>query len=363
MATLSRQSLVIVRVKSDSAELEGIGEAATIGGLSYGAESPESIKLTIDLYLAPALIGRDPSRFGEIMAYLRGVSKGNFTAKAAIEMALVDLRARALGVPACDLFGGRVQDELPLAWGLATGDAAKDIAEAEQMLDDRRHRIFKIKVGMGDPAADIVRVAAVKAALGDRASVRIDANQAWDEPTAARCIDALERASVDLIEQPVPRDHLDAMRRLSQRFLVPIMADEAVATPEDAFRIASMGAAGVLSLKLAKAGGLAATKKVAAIAEAAGVTLYGGTMLEGTIGTAASAHLFSTLPHMAFGCELFGPLLLSDDVSRERLDFRDFNVVMPPGPGFGISIDEDKLAFYRRDRVRSVHPVAVAGSA
>jgi muconate cycloisomerase len=91
---------------------------------------------------------------------------------------------------------------------------------------------------------------------------------------------------------------------------------------------------------------------VAAIAEAAGLSLFGGTMLESGIGTAASAQLFSTLPTLRWGCQLFGPLLFKDDIAANSPEYRDFDLVVPNGPGFGVVLDEDKLAFYRRDAAR-----------
>ncbi|MDB5631884.1 MAG: muconate cycloisomerase [Tardiphaga sp.] len=85
-----------------------------------------------------------------------------------------------------------------VAWTLASGDTTRDIAEAEQMLEARRHNIFKLKIGLRSVDADVAHVAAIKKALGDRASVRVDVNQAWSEPEARRGIPALEAAGVDL---------------------------------------------------------------------------------------------------------------------------------------------------------------------
>jgi len=140
------------------------------------------------------------------------------------------------------------------------------------------------------------------------------------------------------------------MHITSPFFVVPLMADEALYGPEDAFDLARQGAADVFALKVVKSGGLHATRRTAAVADAAGVSLYGGTMLEGTIGTLAAAHCYSTLPHLQWGSELFGPLLLGDDVVATPLRYQDFELHLPSGPGLGVELDEDKVAFYRRDR-------------
>jgi muconate cycloisomerase len=179
--------------------------------------------------------------------------------------------------------------------------------------------------------------------------VRVDVNQAWSEPDARRGIAALEAAGVDLIEQPLSRDNRGAQARLSGRFTVPIMADEALHGTSDAFDIASRGAADVFALKIAQAGGLYDAAKMAAIAEAAGIGLYGGTMLEGGVGTAASAQVFSTLPKLAWGTELFGPLLLTEEILATPLVYGDFVLQVPTAPGIGVELDMDRVAFFRRD--------------
>lgn len=348
MTTMHRQTIVLVRVRCSDGAV-GIGEGTTIGGLSYGEESPEGIQLAIETYLAPVLRTIDPTRIALAMSAIDRVVRGNHHAKCAVETALLDAHGRRLGLPVSELLGGRVRDALPVAWTLASGDTGKDIAEAEQMLDLRRHRVFKLKIGARDPREDVAHVAAIKHALGDRASVRVDVNQAWDESTAMRGIAALESAGVDLVEQPVPRSRRDALARLAARFVVPIMADESLHGPEDALELARTAAADVFAVKIAPSGGPRAAARVASIADAAGIGLYGGTMLEGGVGTAASAHLCATLPSLAWGTELFGPLLLTEEILRTPLEYRDFALTIPSGPGLGVELDEDRVRFFRRD--------------
>jgi len=349
MAVMQRQTLVIVRLRCSDG-VEGLGEATTIGGLSYGEESPEGIKLAIDTYLAPALAGQDATNARAALARLEKVARGNRFAKSALETALLDAQGKRLGVPVATLLGGAVRSRLPVLWTLASGDTARDIDEAEALLQSRRHNTFKLKIGRRDVASDVAHVSRIKQALGDRARVTVDVNQAWDEAEAAGAIARLEAAGVDLIEQPIPRANLAGMARLAARFVVPIMADEAVCTPEDALDIARLGAADVLALKIAKSGGILEMGRTAAVGDAAGMALYGGTMLEGSIGSVASAHGFATLPRLAWGTELFGPLLLKDDIVAVRPVYDDFSLELPAGPGLGLALDEDKLAFYRRDR-------------
>jgi muconate cycloisomerase len=347
VTTMNTQTLVLVRVRCSDG-IEGWGEATTIGGLNYGEESPESVKANIDAHIAPLLVGMEASGVAKVMRKLRKTIQGNRFAKCAIETALLDAQGRRLGVPISELLGGRVRDALPVAWTLASGDTAKDIAEAEQMLEMRRHRIFKLKIGSRSVQQDVAHVLTIKRALGDAASVRVDVNQAWSELDSMRGIAALEAGGVDLIEQPVRADNNAALGRLAARFDVAIMADEALHGPLDAFNIAKAGGADVFAVKIAQSGGLVPAQQVAAVAELAGIGLYGGTMLEGGIGTAASAQLFSTFNDLSWDTELFGPLLLTEEVLREPLLYKDFMLHVPTGPGLGVQIDTDKLRRLQR---------------
>ncbi|WP_337263073.1 MULTISPECIES: muconate/chloromuconate family cycloisomerase [unclassified Serratia (in: enterobacteria)] len=347
VATVNVQTLVLVRVLCDDG-IEGWGEATTIGGLSYGEESPESVKVNIDTYLAPLLIGMDASQVAPAMARLRKSIQGNRFAKCALETALLDAQARRLNIPLSELLGGRVRDALPVAWTLASGDTQKDIAEAEKMLELRRHRIFKLKIGLRAVEADVAHVLAIKRALGDDVSVRVDVNQAWSELDAERGIAALEAGGIDLIEQPIRAENRAGMARLARRFTVPIMADEVLKGPLDAFDLATHAGADVFSVKISQSGGLTQARQVADIAALVGIGLYGGTMLEGAIGTAASAHVFATFSDLSQGTELFGPLLLTEDILTEPLVYRDFMLQVPTGAGLGVEIDRDKVAALRR---------------
>jgi muconate cycloisomerase len=347
VATMHTQTLVLVRIRCDDG-IEGWGEATTIGGLNYGDESPESIKVNIDTHFAPLLIGMDAGNVAACMARVRKIIQGNRFAKCAIETALMDAQGKRLGVPVSTLLGGRLRDALPVAWTLASGDTRTDIAEAEAMLEQRRHRIFKLKIGARSVSDDVAHVLAIKKALGSDVSVRVDVNMAWSELDAVNGIAALEAGGIDLIEQPVRAEHRAAMARLCERFTVAVMADEALKGPLDALDLANRAAADVFAIKIAQSGGLVPARLAADVAQLAGIALYGGTMLEGAVGTAASAHLFSTFNDLSFGTELFGPLLLTQEILTEPLVYKDFMLQVPSQPGLGIRVDTDKLAALRR---------------
>lgn len=348
MTTMANQTLVIVRLQCSDG-IEGVGEAATIGGLSYGAESPETIQAAIETYLAPLLIGQSADNLNAARARMARHVRSNTFAKSALETALLDACGKRLGLPVASLLGGAQQPHLPVLWTLASGNAQTDIAEAERMLAEDRHRQFKLKIGAREIRADVEHVAAIQQGLPDGVSLRVDVNQAWSESQAKPAIAALEAAGIDLIEQPTPARHSDALARLSQQFGVTLMADEAVADTLDGMQLWRAGFSGAIALKIAKAGGPIEVLELARAAGAAGLDLYGGTMLEGTVGTAAAIHAWATLEDCRWGTEMFGPLLLTEDIVTEPLQYGAGGVAVPDAPGLGVTIDEDKLDYFRRD--------------
>ncbi|EBA00575.1 muconate/chloromuconate family cycloisomerase [Marinobacter sp. ELB17] len=347
MTTMGVQTMVIVRIK-DGDGFEGLGEATTIGGLAYGPESPESVKLTIDTYFKPLLIDQPADQINILRIRLNCSVRGNNLAKSAIETALLDMQGRRLNRPLCDLLGGALHRHIPVLWTLASGDTAKDIDEAHSILAQNRHRDFKLKIGSRALMDDVRHVVAIKESVGDHASVRVDVNQAWDEATAAKGMAELQAAGIDLVEQPTPMKDFAALVRLSKKFHIPILADESVADAKDMFALAAAGFSGAVAMKIAKAGGPTRALEQAMVAQASGIGLYGGTLLEGTIGSAASLHAWSTLETLHWGTEMFGPLLMKDDIVVTPLNFHDNGVDLPAGPGLGVEIDEDKLMHYRR---------------
>jgi len=348
MTVMEGQTLMLVRVFCSDGST-GWGEGTTIGGLAYGAESPESMKLTVDRYIAPLLTGLDADAVAAAMARVQLQVKDNRFAKCAVETALFDALGQRTGLPVSELIGGRLRDRLPVAWTLASGDTQRDIDEAEKMLAARRHRIFKLKIGRRGVMEDVAHVAAIKRAVGDRAEVRVDVNMAWSEQQAHRGLAALADVGCELAEQPVASPR--ALARLTQaRYPLAVMADESLVGPGSAFELASLSAADVFAVKIEQSGGLLAAQRVAAIADAAGIELYGGTMLEGAVSTVASAHVFATFPHLKWGTELFGPLLITEDILAEPLRYADFELEIPSGPGLGLALDPERVAYFQRDR-------------
>jgi muconate/chloromuconate cycloisomerase len=339
--TLEAMNFVFVRLETRDG-LVGWGEAACLGGPTWSEESAESVAATIERYVAPWLRGRDGEHIEALRAEMARRVQGNPFARAAVEMALWDLNGRALGVPVHRLLGGRVRDRVPLSWSLAVADPAAEIIEARSMVA-RGHRIFKIKTGARPLADDVRRVESIRAAVGPDVSLRVDANQGWDRPTALRAIQAMAPCNLDFVEQPLPRWDLEGMAELGRRVDVPIMADESCFSPHDALTITRLGGVGILGLKLTKSGGILGTMAIARIAEAGGLGCYVGCMIETSLGTAAYLHVALAATPVTWGCELFGPLLLAGDVTRDPVRYADGAIVALDRPGLGVDVDETAL--------------------
>jgi muconate cycloisomerase len=345
--SLDAQSCLLVRVRTADG-VEGVGEGTTPGGPWWGGESVETMQELIHGYLGRTVIGQDPGRIEFLSGRMDVALAGNRFAKAAVEMALYDIVATTLGVPVYDLLGGLVHPSFPCLWAVATGDLATDIAEAQSKYEEWGPRRFKVKLGRRTPEADVAHGAALAEALAGRAGVVTDMNGSWDELTATRMLPRLEAAGVELFEQPIAAWNVDGLARLADRLDAPVMADESLHTTQDAVRLAQARAADVFSLKISKAGGITNAKKVAAVAEGAGIGLMAGSALETSLLTAANLHLCATLPQVTEGAELFGPLWLADDIVETPISYRDGHVIVPEGIGFGVRLDEDKIEKYRR---------------
>lgn len=340
MATISNQSNIVVRVR-DGAGREGWGEAAAIP--HYGMETVETMASVLNQVLVPALVGRNPGAPRALSREMDKIIQGHFYAKSAIELAYLDLIARSRNQSIASFFGGAVRDRLPSLWVMGNGVADKDIAEAERLLDERLYKIFLLKIGGASPQEDLDRVRAVAAAIGDRAELRVDVNQKWDQHTAAYIGPKLFDAGVTVIEQPVPRGDIDAMAFLTARSVGRVMADEPIETMADALSFIGRKACSAVSVKVGKSGGATRAVEIAAVCHGAQLPIFGGTMLESSLGVAAHAQVFATFENLDLGQQLFGPHLMAAEFVKNPVRYEDFDLLVSGGPGTGIEIDHDVL--------------------
>ncbi|MEA2408704.1 MAG: L-Ala-D/L-Glu epimerase [Thermoleophilaceae bacterium] len=333
----------IVRLRVDDGP-EGLGEIS-MNGACNGAILCEAVVST----LAPALIGRDPRAVQLALAEMDRLLEGAEPAKAGIEMAMLDAVGKALGVPVYQLLGGRARQRIPVRWGLGFGDPGAGIAELRTRIDEG-FRSVKLKVGRPDTDLDLEMVSAVREEFGASISLMVDANAGYvSVAQALRELGRLTPFDLELVEQPLARDRLDDLATLRGRLPVPILADESMRHPSDAYLIARAGAADVLSVYVCEAGGLIPAAKAFAVAEAAGLSCTIGSQCELGIGTAAMAHLGVAMRNLAYASDITGHLRYPEDVIRESLDYEDGTIRPSSRPGLGVTIAEDRLERWRLD--------------
>ena len=334
---------VFVKLTTDDG-YTGWGEQRALPSWSY--ETTESMTTTIQHYIAPILLGRDPLNINQIHHDIYhtlkpAVSNGHPFAKAAVDIALQDLRGRLLNVPLHTLFGGKRHDTLPLAYALSI-DTPDIMAWKAKALAPCT--CFKVKVA-GHPETDEERLRAVHEAAPN-AKLWIDANQSY---TPTNALELLKRVAdireIYCMEQPVASQDWFGMKRVRENTSLPIAIDEGCFTHFDLTKIARLECADAVVLKVCKSGGLAECLKSATIAEANGLELLGSGLTEAGIGFIATLHIFSTLD-LALPAELNAPVFL-DTMAATGIHIHDHVVTVPDGPGLGITPDEDYINEHR----------------
>ena len=317
--------------------ITGWGEAAP---WEVFTNTPESAFSALDVYLRPVIQGHPARRLRELLAKLDRTVTGNTDAKAGIEMAVLDILGKAQGVSAADLLGGRVRETIPLSFSIADPDFAADMERMKAMVP-AGNRLFKVKTGVKPHAEDMAHLEAIRDTFGDTVDLRLDYNQALEPFRAMTVLRDVDRFRPTFIEQPVPRRHLDAMAGFAHALDTPILADESCFDATDLLEIIRRQAADAISVKLMKCGGMLKGQQLMAIADTAGLPGYGGTLWEGGIALAAGTQFIAATPGISLGCEFYMPHhVLTEDVLEARIPNENGAVVVPTGPGLGITVTE-----------------------
>jgi L-alanine-DL-glutamate epimerase-like enolase superfamily enzyme len=284
--------------------------------------------------LAEVVTGRDPADLDALCREVASAIVGNTAAKSALDCALHDLAAVRLGVPLSQLLGAAPRP-LPTDVTLALGPVAEMADAARERVADG-FSVLKVKVG-GDETADLHRLVEIRKAAPE-AVIRLDANQGWTARTAVRIISRLEDAQlgIELVEQPVPAGDLDGLALVSSRVSTPVAADEAVWSPADLVEVVRRHAADVVNIKLAKSGGLRPARALLAVAEASGVQVMVGSMMETHVGIGAAA-AFAAVTDSPYAADLDAAWWLKHSPVRGGLSYEGATVRLPDAPGLGIT--------------------------
>lgn len=338
----SAQRSVLVRLVTDH-DLVGWGNVDPVPG--YTLMSAGDIDAAIRL-MAPALIDGDAMNVNIALATMDAVVPAGYEAKAAVEMALCDVKARALGIPVHLLLGGAIKTEIPLNAWIGTVPPEQAAVEARGWLE-RGFRSAKIKIDGADPEG-IRRVAAVRDAVGHRMALRVDFNESLPMADAVGFIRQLEPYDLTLVEQPVRRDRIADLATIRRAIGIKLMADESVTGPDSLIDIIRQQAADIVKVKVMKQGGLIRTIEMAQTAASAGLGVIIGHGFGLTLSTLAEATVAAVCPAVLDGCEAVGPLKMAADVVDEPAVLDRGVIRLGNRPGFGVEVDPQALARVRR---------------
>jgi len=303
-----------VLVHIGDGEHEGIGEAAPV------RQHHETQASVLEYLAALPSLGADPFPLEEILAAL---PPGSQAARAAVDIALHDLVGKKLGIPLYRLFGLNPDSAPPTSFTIGIGTAEEVQAKAREAA--KQFPILKLKLD-GDHHLDLVR--SVRAVTDAR--LVADANCGWTVDQALQLIPALADLGLEWIEQPLPEEDLDGMRRIREASPIPLFADEPVRTARDIPRLA--GSVDGVNIKVMKAGGLREALRMIAVARAHDLQVMLGCMVETSVGITAAAHLAPLVDW----ADLDGNLNLTRD-PFVGMRTEQGRLVLPHGPGLGVA--------------------------
>jgi L-alanine-DL-glutamate epimerase-like enolase superfamily enzyme len=340
-----RADNVLVRIETDNG-LTGWGEAASAPVMT--GDTLESLVAGVH-YLASALRGRGPADIAGALAAMDGRMYGNHGAKAAIEIALLDLAGRAAGKPVHALLGEKKRSRLPLLAVVGSGDLDGDLRDAEKK-KAAGFTAYKIKVGIDTAENDAARTRAVCQVLGPGLLISSDANQGFSTDEAIAYVGAVKGCGLDFFEQPVEASDLAGMAAVAAiDAQIAIGADEGIHSLADIVRHHERKAARGVSLKAIKLGGARAVTEAGRLCDSLGMSVNISCKTgESSIACAAALHVASVIPNIAWGLTLTH-IALAEDVTGQPIATARGHVESIDRPGLGIDIDEDRV---RRHRVQ-----------
>ncbi|MDB5839505.1 MAG: hypothetical protein JWQ23_1457 [Herminiimonas sp.] len=339
--TKTIQKSALVRLTADDGSI-GLGNIDPSPG--YSAETIGQSLAAIRERLAPLIQGQDAGNPHRIMQAMDDDLPNYLDAKAAIEMACVDLLARRLGIPVHQYLGGAVTENVSFnAWiGIVSPDEAA--AEARKW-HERGFLSAKIKVG-GGIEADRDRIKAVRDAVGPGMTLRADANAGYSVDEAIALGRLLEPFDLQLLEQPVADKDLAGMAKVRRSIGIPVMADESITDHESLIDVIRAGSADIVKLKVMKQGGFLKCRRMLETATAAGMRVVIGHGFGLGVNTVAEIMLASTSSNVLPGLECVGPLKTADDIVTAKLDLGAGRIALPCGPGLGVELSDEKIQRY-----------------
>ncbi len=299
---------VIVMLRLENGVV-GMGAAAPTVAIT--GDSTEGIKEIIQSVITPQLLGKPITQLNQLSSIVQQSCVGNTSAKAAVEIAIYDTLCKYWNIPLYQFLGGKT-NELMNDMTISIGEAEKMVTEAKQIVNNG-FSIIKIKAGK-DWKKDIERISAIREAVGNNVTLRVDANQGWSVKQSVEVIREWEkdRLNIELVEQPVRAHNITGLKEIKRNVQTPIMADESLFSPRDAMKLLSEQAVDYFNIKLMKTGGIRRALQIADMAEAAEIECMIGSMMESSVSVAAAVHLAIAHPNIT-NIDLDAPLWIKEE--------------------------------------------------
>ncbi len=326
-ATYDHVDLFFVRITTEGG-LAGFGSASPAEDVT--GETPEACEKGLGALAAHDWAGTEAFALGERLLDLDGVADTPPAARAAFDMALHDLAARALGIPLVGLWG-QVHASLPTSITIGIKSPADTVEEAREYRD-RGFRHLKIKLGR-DIDEDLERLHRVREEMGTDAAIRVDANEGYDAAALRRILEATRSLDLEFVEQPFPRGEEDMLNGLTPDERALIGLDESVHDPDDAWSRRETKVGGWI-VKLMKCGGLGPARRIADLARFRRNWLMWGCMDESRLSIAAALHVALSCPATRY-LDLDGHLDLASDPFQGGFVLEEGCLALTSAPGLG----------------------------
>jgi L-alanine-DL-glutamate epimerase-like enolase superfamily enzyme len=319
---------VVVRLEADTG-LVGFGSGGEVPHLGY----PFAALKGLAVQLAGKLTGADPRDRRPLLAGLEREASGCPPCRAAFELALYDLLAKAAGLPLYQYLGGAFRKSIPILRILPLKDPSQ-VAAGARKLAEEGYRYLKIKLDAEDPDLDAARVAAVRQAVGESVHLTLDANQSYTPKGAIDLYRHVARYRIDLFEQPVRDDDVDGLCAVTEAVDCVVEADESASSLAAIHRLVALRAVDSISLKVNKLGGLDPMAEAAVLCRAANVSCRVGATVGSALLTAAAMQFVAATPNIGYACELGEFERLRGDVFG-GLAVKGGQLEVPELPGLG----------------------------
>ena len=327
---ISEARILFIRIGTVDG-IDGFGCAAPEEAIT--GESFESARECLEGSARELLLGSDPLRRVHTMERLNRICPDVPSARAAVDIALLDILGRKAGLPVWQLFGGyRRGIETSITLGIAPLE--ETLRDAKE-LTRQGFRILKLKGGL-DVEEDAEKLNCLRSQLGPELVLRFDANQGYTVAKAMQLLELAGEAEIEILEQPTPRGKPRLLGHLSREQSVPVMADESMQSLHEAFHLARNELVDMVNIKLMKVGGFNAARRIDAVAQAAGIETMVGCMDEPGLGIAASLHFSLSQENVGYA-DLDGFLDLVDDPTREAVVLKRGILYPRSEPGFGFT--------------------------